>query len=267
MSTPFMFLGLVAVTVVLTAAITGMAQMTHGTMEGHAPGENPHMMNMTGSMTSEPMIRHGGTLEASQDLDFETVCTESDVRVYVTDSGGNPVDPSGIKGSVSVEREGEKPMSFPLSAKRVSDDPMAKNRMMPGMIASSSEAYLGAQCNVDPAASDSVTLHIMLNNLPGEAGTTAHWAVPYALTPLFGMACPMHPEQASLDSGECSICEGMALQPARVLYTCCPACGDMRRTQPGKCEKCGMDLSLKAVEKMTISEMAPAQMRHGADSH
>jgi Cu(I)/Ag(I) efflux system membrane fusion protein len=64
---------------------------------------------------------------------------------------------------------------------------------------------------------------------------------------LAGYACPMHPEETSLEPGTCGIC-GMALEPARLHYVC-PMHPEETSLEPGKCPVCGMALVLRPVGK------------------
>ncbi len=63
---------------------------------------------------------------------------------------------------------------------------------------------------------------------------------------LAGYACPMHPEETSLEPGTCSVC-GMALEPAKLHYVC-PMHPEETSLEPGKCSICDMDLVLRPVD-------------------
>ena len=65
--------------------------------------------------------------------------------------------------------------------------------------------------------------------------------------------CPMHPEVTSSQPGKCSKC-GMELtlspkekmkKEVMKIYTC-PMHPDVTSDKPGKCSKCGMDLKEKS---------------------
>jgi hypothetical protein len=62
---------------------------------------------------------------------------------------------------------------------------------------------------------------------------------------LAGYVCPMHPEETSLEPGDCSVC-GMALEPAKLHYVC-PMHPEETSLEPGKCSACGMELVLRPV--------------------
>ena len=252
-------IGIIASICVILVGTPVGAQMDHSKMDhGKMKGHEDKMAAMHPS--------HGGQMEVTENLGFETVFTESEIRVYVTDSDGKPHSSKGIEGKVMLKPKEGKSTDLKLSWTLGADDPTRMNRMMPGMMMDKSTGYLMAAFDSRSTEQGDIKAHIMLSNLPDKEKTTAHWEVSYNRGPLFGMACPMHPEQASLESGECTKCGGMKYEPATVFYECCDGCGEMRRTAPGTCEKCGMELQLEAVE-LPKTNLTPAKPRHSGHSH
>lgn len=250
-----------------TTSARSQIDMEHKTGGQHGEGNMKH--EPIGEATPEDKTEapHGGSLELQNEFLFETVFTESDLRIYVMDAAGTPVSPRKIEGRVTLEPKKGKATKLPLKWTVNSDDPMAAHRISPLAAGSDSLGYLEARHDFMAVADGSINVHIMLSALPGGEEKSAHWATEFRLTPLFGMACPMHPDQASLEDGTCSKCEGMKLQPASVLYGCCPACEEMRTTAPGICEKCGMEMTLKAVDWQERGKLVPAKPRHSGHSH
>jgi transcription initiation factor IIE alpha subunit len=89
----------------------------------------------------------------------------------------------------------------------------------------------------------------------GRKDTTQH------LT-LYSYACPMHPNFISDKPGKCPKC-GMDLTLSKKeqfkrdvakIYTC-PVDADVISTQPGVCPKCGKNLTLSAKEQMKMEVM------------
>jgi hypothetical protein len=263
--------GALALAVIGTLAVTAPArsQMEMDKTTGHQHGEEAMKHEAPQAATPEEKTQtpHGGSLEVQNGFLFETVFTESDVRIYVMDAAGKRVSPRKVQGMVTLEPKKGKATKLPLKWTANSDDPMAVHRISPLAEGSDSLGYLEARHDFMTVADGSISIHIMLSALPGGQEKSAHWATEYRLTPLFGMACPMHPDQASLKDGTCSKCGGMKLQPASVLYGCCPACEEIRTTEPGICQKCGMEMTLKAVDWEERSKSVPAKSDHSGHSH
>lgn len=199
---------------------------------------------------------HGGQGHEAGPYKFETVFTESDARLYVTRTDGASVDLKHLSGTATITGTDEKLQTVEFTAKKVADDPMASHRRMAGMT-DDQPAYLSAPYTFGNLPDEAVTVDIALKGVAGTEDGPAEWQQAFAMTPLFGNACPMHTDQAALSDGACSICGGMALQPARVLYECCPNCPNMRSTSPTTCSKCGMEMHLKSVGG--IDAASPAQ--------
>jgi hypothetical protein len=238
---------------------------------GHqaAATENHHSMAMAGdahhqrseSGMMDMSATHGGTMQSFGKLQFETVFTEKDVRLYVTSADGTPADLKGLSGTATITNMNDKSTTVKLNANEVSDDDMASHRHMMGMSEPSLE-YLAAPFGFGTLPDKAVSVAFALDGVKGVKGGKAEWTQALAMTPLFGVACPMHPEQASLTDGKCSICGGMQMQPAKLLYSCCPACPDMRSTTPTTCQKCGMEMKLKSVGQIKVDQPQMKEMRH-----
>ncbi len=238
----------------------GMSGMSHGaTHEGDHKAER-EPMNSQRAMHAP----HGGVVHLSKEFQFETVFTENGVRVYSLASDGAVVSPSGIEGSVVFKPGKGKKAEIPLQWTAGTDDPVAKYRVRPGAMANQSAGFLWAAYDFRNVSDGAVLAEIQLRKLSGEDEKKTKWTEPFRQTPLFGMACPMHPDQASLESGNCAKC-GMDLQPAYVLYEASAASGVVRRTVPGPCDDCVTELKLKAVggqETATQMSQQPRQADH-----
>jgi TusA-related sulfurtransferase len=80
------------------------------------------------------------------------------------------------------------------------------------------------------------------NNLPGCCKYDRKDAVAVA-----SYSCPMHPEVTSNTPGKCSKCGMDLTKPAsdQVKMYSCPMHPEEKSDKPGKCSKCGMDLKEK----------------------
>lgn len=243
----------------------GHAGMMPGMKEAQHQGMSKDgMSDMTG------MSPHRGSMYETGEFRFETVFTESDVRVYVFNAAGKMISPKGIEGTVMIQRPDGEEKTIPLELVAGSKDPVAANRVRPGSDVDVTLGYLSAPGDFQALPDGAFDAHIMLKNIPGKEVKTAHWMAPYQRVPLFGMACPMHPDVASLEDGTCPKCGGMKLQAANIFYECCDSCGEMRMTSPGTCYKCGMELQPKAVdykERMEKTELTPEEPRTSEHSH
>lgn len=68
-------------------------------------------------------------------------------------------------------------------------------------------------------------------------------------------SCPMHPDVASSDPGKCTKC-GMDLTKAKkkeMKMFVCPMHSDVTREKPGKCSKCGMELKAKEMKETAFA--------------
>lgn len=247
------------------AAATDKHQSTEGSDDGHQMesmkntghmdkmkhmGHDTHMMDM-----SAP---HGGTLKTVGDYELETVFTESDVRLYVSRTDDQAPKLDDLKATATITGTDGQSQTVEFDVATVADDPMSSHRHM-AMRPERASEYLSAPFTFGTMPDEAVTVTF---SVAGAGDEMVEWNQPFAMTPLFGAACPMHPEQASLTGGECSICGGMEMQPARVVYGCCPGCPDMRSTSPQTCSKCGMEMKLKSVGSIDIDELETASPRH-----
>ncbi len=209
---------------------------------------------------------HGGVVHSTKEFQFETVYTEYGVRIYLLAEDGAVMSARDVEGTVVFKPEKGKKSEATLSWTLGNTDPMARYRARPGSAVNQSAGFLWAAYDLRNVSDGAVQAEVRLRNLPGQDEKKTRWTEPFRQTPLFGMACPMHPDQASLEPGKCSQC-GMDLQPAYVFYGACPACGEVRRTAPGTCEKCGMELTLQSVGGQETASQTSQQPRPASHSH
>lgn len=244
---------------------TGSHQMA--ATEGHQEMSAQSGMH-EGHDMMEMSMPHGGQAHAVGPYQFETVFTESDVRLYVTRTGDTPVDLKEVSGTATITGPEKKTQTVEFATKKVADDPMASHRHMADMT-DDATAYLSAPYKFGNLPDEAVTVDFALKGFADTESDATEWKQEFVMTPLYGNACPMHSDQASLADGTCSVCGGMALQPARVLYGCCPGCPEMRSTSPTTCEKCGMEMQLKSVGGMDMPDAEQGQhhMNMGKMNH
>ncbi|GAB4327583.1 MAG: hypothetical protein Kow0074_23010 [Candidatus Zixiibacteriota bacterium] len=241
------------------AAATDQQSVADGSHDSHqtmeATGNTGHMEKMKQMSHGSPMMdmsaMHGGTKHTVGDVQFETVFTESDVRLYVTHADGTPVDLGKLAATATITEPNDKVQTAPFTVQNVSDDPMAPHRHMPKR-PENTTSYLSAPFTFGTRPDEAVSVAFSVSGI-GDGVT--EWSQPFVMTPLFGVACPMHPAQASLDDGECSLCGGMKMQPAGVMYGCCPGCPNMRSTSPQTCDKCGMEMELKSIGPIDLENL------------
>ena len=254
------------------AAQPGWSQMGGGcSMGGQAGHGTKHDGDQrdhaeSGAAQRAILAPHGGVVHLTKEFQFETVFTELGARVYFLTADGAVASAREVEGTVVFKPEKGKKAEVPLKWTAGTDDPVAKYRVRPDAMANQSAGFLWAAYDFRAASDGTVQAEIQLRDLSGEDEKKAKWTEPFRMTPLFGMACPMHPDQASLEAGRCAKC-GMDLQPAYVFYEASAASGDIRRTIPGTCEECVTELKLKAVGGQETASQTSQQPRPAGHTH
>lgn len=267
-----LFLMITSLVLIPVAPELARSQMGGGCGMSHPSGhgathegnhKDPRASNLSQRIIVAP---HGGVVHTTKEFQFETVYTEHGMRIYMLADDGAVMSDREVEGSVVLKPEKGKKTEAPLAWTSGTDDVSAKYRVRPGATANRTAGFLWADYDFRSASDGTVHVEIRLRDLPGRDEKKVKWAESFRQTPLFGLACPMHSDQASLEPGKCSKCE-MDFQPAYVFFVACPACGEVRRTAPGICEKCGMDLELQAVGGQEPASKTSPQPRPDGHSH